>query len=115
MIDGLKRTLKWGGLGVLVLIGLMMLDLYTVQWVLEDPGYYVVARRSDTPDQVLDALERLRDDPDVTERQLRVLVDRYRGKARTESLPSAEREKWRRAHARARALLRARRKTSPPP
>lgn len=115
MIDALKRTLKWGGLGVLVLIALMMLDLYTVQWVLEDPGYYVVARRSDTPQQVLDALQRLRDDPELTERQLRVLIDRYRGKARTASLPASEREQWRRAHARARALLRSRGDTSPPP
>ncbi len=115
MIAGLKRALKWGGLGVLVLIALMMVDLYTVQWVLEDPGYYVVARRSDTPEQVLDALQRLRDDPEVTERQLRVLIDRYRGKARTESLPSSERELWRRAHARARALLRSRREAPAPP
>lgn len=114
MIQHLKRAAKWTGLGVLVLIVLLAVDLYTVQWVLEDPGFYVVARHSDTPEQVVDALEKLREDPDVTERQIRVLIDRYRAKTRNRSLSASERETWERALRKARALWRSRRERSPP-
>lgn len=114
MIRSIKRAAKWTGLGVLVLIVLLLVDLYTVEWIFEDPGFYVVARRSDTPEQVVDALEKLREDPDVTEQQLRELIDRYRAKTRNRSLSPSERETWERALRKARALWRRRRERSPP-
>lgn len=114
MIQHVKRAAKWTGGSVVVLIVLLLVDLYTVQWMLEDPGYYVVARRSDTPEQVVDALEKLRKDPEVTEQQIRVLIDRYRAKARSRSLSDSEREVWKRALRKARKLWRARRERAPP-
>lgn len=105
MTAQLKRIAGWTGLIVVVLVTLLLVDLYTFELVVEDPGPYIVARRSDTPEQVLKFLPKVENDPEVTRDQLRVLVDRYRGKAQSPSLSPDVRRLWKKAYRRARTLL----------
>lgn len=76
-----------------VIVGLLVLDLYTFELILQDPGYYVVARRSDEPAQVLDALDRV-EQSKVDREEWKVLLDRYRRKTRSDDLSPEERERW---------------------
>ncbi len=89
---------------VTVIVGLLVLDLYTFELILQDPGYYVVARRSDEPAQVLDAIGRI-ERSEVDRGEWKVLLDRYRRKSRSEELSSEERERWRRVLRRLESIL----------
>lgn len=98
----------WGAakaLGLLTLGVLLLgiLDLYTLQLVMSDPGYYVVARRSDTPDQVLDALSRLRQRNFDDVNKIRTLIRRYHRKLNNQD--STNTQKWKQARREAFRLL----------
>lgn len=106
--------LSWGPVGcrwvlyALVFAGMVLLaDLYFFQIVVQDPGYFVVARHSDTPDQVVGALDQL-DLGTVSDTDLRLLRGRYQRKMKSRELSPGEREKWHRAYRETRQLIRAR-------
>lgn len=96
---------------VSVIVALLIVDLYTFELILEDPGYYVVARRSDHPKQVLDAIDRL-NLKETSRKQLRVLIQRYHGKAKSNKLPPEKRELWNEALRKTRELLKDRSENS---
>lgn len=76
MEAGSRMTGKiFKGLGLLVVAGLVALFVYI--WIQPDPGQYVVARHSDTPDQVSAALDSVLPDTGVSVDQLQTLATRY--------------------------------------
>jgi hypothetical protein len=89
---------------VVVIVGLLVLDLYTFEFILQDPGYYVVARRSDNPRQVLNALGRI-DRSEVDPSEWELLLDRYRRKARSDQLSRQQRQRWKNVLRRLESLL----------
>jgi len=89
---------------VVVIVGLLVLDLYTFEFILQDPGYYVVARRSDNPRQVLDALGRI-DRSEVDNNEWKILMERYRRKIRSDQVSPQERKRWKAVLRRLESLL----------
>ncbi|MFB6357324.1 MAG: hypothetical protein ABEJ65_12525 [bacterium] len=98
----MKSIFKWSFIALVIVAGLLLLDLYTLNLVVKDPGYYVVARHSDTPAQVLDAVERLKHES-LPEQKIDVLIKRYRKKVKNIKDPQA-RKLWKNALKRARQL-----------
>jgi hypothetical protein len=92
----LFNILKKLSIVLLVLVLLLVIDLYTFELILEDPGYYVVARRSDHPRQVLDALDRLQIDT-LSRDKLSLLRNRYLEKSRNKDLSPDTKRLWTRA------------------
>lgn len=91
-------------LAVTIIVALLVVDLYTFELILQDPGYYVTARRSDTPDQVLNAIDRMKM-KEVTRKQLNILLNRYQQKANSSSIPEKNQKKWSKAQKKITKLL----------
>lgn len=82
---------------VIVLVGLILIvDLYTFELIVQDPGYYVVARRSDRPSDVIDAIEKIRS-KDLPRKKLLRLKRRYKRKTTNKSIAASDRELWKKA------------------
>jgi len=92
------------GLGILIIVTLLVVDLYTFELILEDPGQYVVARRSDHPRQVLEALDKMNLD-EVTRKKLTILLNRYRKKIRSNNTPNDQLSHWQEAANKTESLL----------
>ncbi len=82
----------------------IVLDLHTFELVFEDPGHYVVARRSDHPRQVINAIDQL-NSKNLTHRQLKRLNNRYKRKLHSNKLSEADRKLWKKAHHRIETFL----------
>lgn len=101
------KLLRWLFYLLLGLVLILFLDLYTFQLIVRDPGYYVVARRSDTPRQVLRALDKLKEET-VSDTELITLRSRYQKKMSAPNRSQKKQKIWRQAYKKTRALLRAR-------
>lgn len=93
-MNSVKRYLKLIGLIGAALILLAVLDLYTLQLLVKDPGPYVVARRSDSPSQVHQALVDMKRNNFRNREKLKVLYGRYLQKLRHSDTKQPERKKW---------------------
>jgi hypothetical protein len=89
LLDILKKLL----LVILILAALFVIDLYTFELLVQDPGYYVVARRSDHPRQVLDALKRLETET-LSPDKLSLLRNRYLKKLNSRDLSPETKRLW---------------------
>jgi len=114
-MDALKRIGKWTLLFILGLSALFFLDIYTFEIIFEDPGYYVVARHSESPTQVLDAIDRLEQSRNYTGEQLESLIRRFRVMKRKKNISEERRSQWKLAEKRTLKLYRNSSHDSTPP
>lgn len=98
---------------VAALILLALLDLYTLQLILEDPGPYLVARRSDTPSQVKKALENMQRNHFGDVNKIIGLIRRYRSKIRGTRKDPETNQAWKTVQRKALILLKKARKEQP--
>lgn len=81
---------------IMLIVALLIIDLYTFEIIIEDPGYYVVARRSERPRQVLDALNKIKTEK-ISKNKVRTLRRRFHRKTNDQTLSERKRKLWTKA------------------